>query len=120
MPFSIDEHYHAAVIAIEGRFLGSVERDAFKDAIDALKDAGKTSVIIDLSNTAFMDSTGIGLLIGALTTMRRAGGDVRLAGMNDRIENLFLMTRLLGSAFTSYDTVEAAAESFGASSAADE
>lgn len=117
MPFSINEHYHATVVAIQGKFLGSVEREAFKDAIDALKEAGKINVVIDLSATEFMDSTGIGLLIGALTTMRRAGGDVRLAGMQERIENLFLMTRLLGSAFEDYDTVDAAVASFEASPA---
>jgi anti-sigma B factor antagonist len=120
MPFSINEHYHATVISLKGRFLGSIEREAFKGAIDTLKEAGKTDVVIDLSDTTFMDSTGIGLLIGALTTMRRAGGDVRLAGMHERIKNLFLMTRLLGSAFTSYDTVEGAAESFGPSAADEE
>ena len=55
-----------------------------------------------------MDSSGIGTLIGALTTMRTAGGDLKLACMKDRIKNLFVLTRLLGPIFTDYDTVEEA------------
>ena len=117
MPFSISEQYHATVISIDGKFLGSLERDAFKEAIDGLKEAGKTRVVLDLSGTELMDSTGIGLLISALTTMRRAGGDVRLAGMHARIKNLFLMTRLLGNVFEDYDTVEEAVQSFQAAPA---
>ena len=58
-----------------------------------------------------MDSSGIGALIGALTTMKKVEGDVKLAGMKDRIKNLFLLTRLLGPVFEDYDSVEEAAAS---------
>ena len=68
--------------------------------------------MIDLSKADFMDSSGIGALIGALTTMRKAEGDVKLAGMKDRIKNLFLLTRLLGSVFDDYDSIEDAVASF--------
>ncbi|GIV61413.1 MAG: hypothetical protein KatS3mg044_0279 [Rhodothermaceae bacterium] len=112
MPFSIEEAYHAAVIHIKGKFLGALEEDAFRQAIDDLKKKGKTRLVIDLSGADLLDSTAIGLLISTLTTMRRAGGDVRLAGLQKRVRNLFLMTRLLGPVFDDYETVEAALESF--------
>ena len=112
MPFDVKEQYHATVIEIQGRFLGSLEGDAFKAKLDDLKDAGKTQIVIDLGQADFMDSSGMGLLISALTTMRKAGGDVRLANIEKRIKNLFLITRLLGPVFDDYPTVEAAAESF--------
>jgi hypothetical protein len=44
--------------------------------------------------------------------VRRADGDMRLAGMTKRIRNLFLITKLLGSVFDDYEDVKAAAESF--------
>lgn len=112
MPFTVDERYHAAVIAIEGKFLGSVEGAAFKEALADLKEAGMTNVVVDLSKTDFMDSSGVGVLIGGHTTLRRAGGEIRLAGMEKRIRNLFMMTKLLGPVFDDYDTVDEAIESF--------
>lgn len=112
MPFSSREQYQAVVIGITGKFLGSIEGPAFKDEIERLRDAGKKRIVIDLSKADFMDSSGIGALIGALTTMRKAEGDVKLAGMKDRIKNLFLLTRLLGSVFDDYDTIEDAVASF--------
>ena len=56
-----------------------------------------------------MDSSGIGTLIGAQTSMKKVDGDVKLACMKDRIKNLFLLTRLLGTVFEDYDSVEEAA-----------
>ena len=109
MPFSTKEKSQAVIIKITGKFLGSVEGPAFKDTLEELKDSGKTKVVIDLSKADFMDSSGIGALIGALTTMKKVDGDVKLAGMKERIKNLFLLTRLLGPVFEDFDTVEEAA-----------
>lgn len=108
MPFKTREEYNAVVFQITGKFLGSIEGAAFKNRLEELKAEGKTNVIVDLSKADFMDSSGIGTLIGALTTMRTAGGDLKLACMKDRIKNLFVLTRLLGPIFTDYDTVEEA------------
>lgn len=109
MPFSTSEQYQAVVFQITGKFLGSIEGPAFKERLEELKAEGKTKVVVDLSKADFMDSSGIGTLIGALTTMKKVGGDVKLACMKDRIKNLFLLTRLLGSVFEDFDSVEDAA-----------
>ena len=115
MPFTVREVYQALVVQITGKFLGSIEGQPLKAKIDELAQAGQKKFIIDLSNTEFMDSTGIGILIGSLTAVRRAGGDIKLAGMEKRIRNVFLMTRLLEGVFQDYQTVEEAAKSFAAS-----
>lgn len=112
MPFSASEQYQAVVIQISGKFLGSIEGPAFKTEVERLRDAGKKRIVIDLSKADFLDSSGIGALIGALTTMRKADGDVKLSGMKDRVKNLFLLTRLLGPVFDDYDTIEEAVASF--------
>ena len=112
MPFSVRENYNAAVIEITGKFLGSLEGAALKQTVTELKDAGKKRVVVDLSNTEMMDSSGIGTLIAALTTMRNGGGDIYLAGVEKRMRNLFLMTRLLGNVFEDYDTVDEAIAAF--------
>jgi len=109
MPFSTSEQYQTIVFKISGKFLGSIEGPAFKEKLEECKEAGTTNIVVDLSKADFMDSSGIGTLIGALTTMKQAGGDMKLAGMKDRIKNLFLLTRLLGPVFEDFDSVEEAA-----------
>lgn len=112
MSINVQQQYQATVVAIKGKFLGSVDGPEFKEKLDEQKQAGKTNIVVDLGQTDFMDSSGIGALISGLTSMRKAGGDVRLANMEKRIRNLFLITRLLGPVFDDYESVEAAAESF--------
>ncbi len=112
MPFSVSEEYQAVIFAIKGRFLGSIDGAAFKTSLASSLEGGKSQFVIDLSKADFMDSSGIGVLIGGLTSTRRAGGDMRLAGMTKRIKNLFLITKLLGSVFDDYESVAAALESY--------
>ena len=114
MPYTIDEQHQASVLTIKGRFLGSIERDALQQTFDDLTAAGRTQLVIDLTRTDFMDSTGIGLLVQGAEKLRAAGGDVCLAGMQTRVKNLFVMTRLLGRMFDDYSTVESALEHFTA------
>ena len=112
MPFTVNEEYQAVVFELKGRFLGSVDGASFKSTLSDMLESGKTTFVVDLSKTDFMDSSGIGVLIGALTSTRRKGGDMRLAGMTKRIKNLFLITKLLGSVFDDYESVEAALQSY--------
>jgi anti-sigma B factor antagonist len=52
------------------------------------------NLVIDLDNTDFIDSTGLGVLVGALRRARSAGGDVRLACTNSRILKVIDITGL--------------------------
>lgn len=117
MPYTTREHYHATVISIKGQFLGSIEQANWRQTIKTLIEEGQRQIVVDLSETDLMDSSGIGLLIGAAARIRAADGDVRLAGLDARVRNLFVMTRLLGPVFVSYDTVDEATQSFSDSDA---
>lgn len=108
MPYTVENRYHAAVLSVKGRFLGSIERAALQHTIDDLKATGRMRLVIDLAKTDFVDSTGIGVLVHGAETLRAAGGDVCLAGMQTRVKNLFVISRLLGPMFDGYPTVEAA------------
>ena len=112
MPFNVNEEYQAVIFEIKGRFLGSIDGTAFKASLADSLESGKSQFVIDLSKADFMDSSGIGVLIGGLTSTRRTGGDMRLAGMTKRIKNLFLITKLLGSVFDDYETVDDAIRSY--------
>ncbi len=112
MSINVEERYQASIVRIKGKFLGSIQGPEFKELIEDLKSEGKLQVVVDLGKTTFIDSSGVGTLIAALTTLRNAGGDLRLARTHDRVHGVFVMTRLLGSAFAHFDTVEEALNSF--------
>ena len=112
MSFKLKRIRSIPVIEIEGRFLGSLEGENFKELLDKCKTAGDIRVVVDLSKTDFVDSSGIGAIIGGLTSMRNVKGDLRLSGMQKRIKALFLMTKLLGSVFELFDNADHAVASY--------
>gem|GEM_PF-582434 len=112
MKLKTRDQYQATVLEIHGKFLGASSGANFSAATAEILSAGKKRLVIDLSEATLLDSTAIGLLIKALTGFRRENGDIRLAGMSNRLRNLFLMTRLLGPVFEAHETVDDALESY--------
>ena len=112
MPFKTTERGDVVVFEITGKFLGSIDGPSFRETLQQHKEGGTRKVVVDLSKADLMDSSGIGEMIAGLTSMRNAGGDMRLAALKKRIRNVFLMTRLLGSVFEDYETVDEAVASF--------
>ena len=112
MTLSVSEHYHAVVVTPKGEFFGSIQGVAFTDALDTLRANGKTNIVVDLGETTLMDSSGIGVLLSAADALRHEGGDLRLARLEVKMRNLFLMTRLLGEVFVLYPSVEEAVDSY--------
>ena len=96
---------------LRGDLTGGPDATDFNEKLHELIEQDRKEVIADLSNVKFMNSSGLGILIGGLTTMRNAGGDLRIAGANKRIESLLMVTKLI-TVFNSYRTVEEAVESY--------
>lgn len=111
MKYEISERYNCVVIEFKGKVMGGPDATNFNDDLHELIDDGKKEVIVDLSKVSFMNSSGLGILIGGLTTMRNAGGDLRIAGASERIESLLVVTKLI-TVFDNYRTVEEAVESY--------
>ena len=105
------EHDGAVVLKLSGKIMGGPDATLLNDKLHELIDAGKIHVVADLREVDWMNSSGLGILIGGLTTMRNSGGDLRLANITDRIQNLLMITKLL-TVFESFETVEDAVKSF--------
>lgn len=64
-------------------------------------------LVVDLSGVHFMDSSGIGVIVGALKRARERGGSLSLVGLQPRVRRIFEITGLLG-ALPFFDTVDEA------------
>jgi len=105
------EQAGVVVLMPKGKIMGGPDAGAVKERLHQLIDEGKKKVVVDLSGVSWMNSSGLGILIGGLTTMRNAGGDLKLAGTTDKVQNLLMVTKLI-TIFESYDTVEEAVTSY--------
>jgi anti-anti-sigma factor len=55
---------------------------------------GRPHIIVDLSGTEFVDSSGLGALVSSLKKARQAGGDLRIAGLAPQVRAVFELTNL--------------------------
>lgn len=81
-----------------------------RDRLQAMTTSGKSTVIVDLLGVTFLDSTALGVLVGALKRCREAGGDLPLVITEPRILKVFEITGLTG-VFPIHGSVEDAARS---------
>ena len=87
------EHEGWAVVSASGE-VDVASAPALRTRLDELLEAGATRIVIDLEDVDFIDSTGLGVLVGALRRARAADGDVRLVCTNPRILKVFEATGL--------------------------
>ncbi len=111
MKIKTSEKYGAVVIELKGNVMGGDDTKDFNELLHKLVDEGKINIVIDLSEVKFMNSSGLGMLIGGLTTMKKANGTLKLARVTEKIESLLIITKLV-TIFEFYETVEEAVNSF--------
>lgn len=111
MSFDISEHYNCVVIEFKGNVMGGPDAVSLNEKLHELIEQGKTSVVVNLGKVKFMNSSGLGMMIGGLTTMRKAGGDLRISNASDKIESLLIVTKLI-TVFKHYKSLDEAIESY--------
>lgn len=82
-----------AVIACEGR-LNMVAAPKLKACIEETIEQGSPHIVIDLSSTSFIDSSGLGALIGGLKRARQSSGDLRIAAASEQVRAVLRLTNL--------------------------
>ncbi len=111
MNFNVSERYNCVVIEFKGNVMGGPDAVSLNEKLHELIEEDKTNIVADLGKVKFMNSSGLGMLIGGLTTMRKAGGDLRIANASDKIESLLVITKLV-TVFKHFRSTEEAIESY--------
>jgi anti-sigma B factor antagonist len=111
MKLTSREENGVEILEPKGKIMGGPDATMLHDYLHELISNNKKKVVIDLSKVEWMNSTGLGILISGLTTLRNNGGELKLANVTDKIQSLLTITKLI-TVFESYDTIEDAVKSF--------
>ncbi|MDR3665890.1 MAG: STAS domain-containing protein [Ignavibacteriaceae bacterium] len=111
MKIKLTERYEAVVIELKGNVMGGDDTKDFNELLHKSIDEGKKHIIVDLTEVKFMNSSGIGMLIGGLTTMKKSEGSLKLAGVTEKIQSLLVITKLI-TIFETYNNVDEAVASY--------
>ncbi len=111
MKIKTSENYGAVVVSLKGNVMGGDDTNTFNELLHKNLDADKKNLVVNLKDVKFMNSSGLGMLIGGLTTMKKGGGNLKLACTSNKIESLLIITKLI-TIFESFKTVDEAVESY--------
>jgi len=101
------------VISLKGSFFGDKETDELQKSIMDEAASGNTRLVLDLSDCEAMNSIAIGVLMRGYTNYKGRGGEIKLCGLGKRMNQIFVMTKLI-MLFDHHDTEEQAIASFAA------
>jgi anti-sigma B factor antagonist len=100
-----------AILRLSGDLTGGTDGEHFHDTIKQVIAEGKTKVLVDMGKVYLVNSTGLGILIAALTSTKSAGGTLKLLSVTKRIESLLMVTKL-SLIFETFQDEEKAIASF--------
>jgi anti-anti-sigma factor len=96
-----------AVVTIGGRLSVGVETERLDAAVKGLLQQDQKRFVLDITTLDYVDSSGLGMLVSCLTNVKKAGGELKLAGANPRIRRIFAMTGV-DTMMPMFDTLAAA------------
>jgi anti-sigma B factor antagonist len=111
MKLSDSEKNGVAILEPKGKIMGGPDATLLHDKLHELIEKGQKKVIIDLAKVEWMNSTGLGILISSLTTLRNSQGELKLANVTQKIQSLLTITKLV-TVFEAFDSVDEAIGSF--------
>jgi len=100
------------VIAVKGNLLGEPDTTALREAVYRCTERDMKHVVLDLGGLKAINSSGLGAMVAALTSLRKGSGDLCLARLSENVNALMMITHLF-RVFKIYDTIERAVSSFG-------
>ena len=88
------EREGVTILDMKGRITVGPEATALREAVAAAVADNVRQLVLNLAQVDFIDSTGLGAVVMCSTTMRKAGGAVKLLNLNRRNIELLVMTKL--------------------------
>lgn len=99
------------VVDMSGRITLGEGSVVLRDSIRDLVAKGQKKILLNLGNVTYIDSSGIGELVSAFTTVRNQGGELKLLNLTKKVHDLLQITKLY-TVFDIKDDETAAVGSF--------
>ena len=94
LTISAREVAHVTILDIHGRIVLGDEIHDLRSAVRDLIAHDKKKIILNLANVDYLDSSGVGELVGSFTTVRNAGGELKLLNLTQKVHDVLHVTKL--------------------------
>jgi anti-sigma B factor antagonist len=98
------------IVACSGRIVFGEESSGLREGLKKLLESTKR-IVLNLSGVTYIDSGGLGTLVGVYSSARAQGADIKLTGLGQRLRDVLSITKL-ATVFEVYDTDQEAIAAF--------
>jgi anti-sigma B factor antagonist len=105
------------IVDISGRIVLGEESAALRDLVCDLLSKGHKKILFNLADVNYIDSSGLGHLVSAFTSVRKQQGELKLLNLTNKVQDVMQITRLY-TVFDIMDDEGVAVKSFDQSAAA--
>lgn len=82
-----------SIVEVVGK-LTSIESGALRNSISRLLQEGRTQIVLNLRGLEYLDSSGIGDLVQAYLSVIKRGGEMKVVGLSEKIDEILKITKL--------------------------
>jgi anti-sigma B factor antagonist len=82
------------IVDISGRIELGEESAALRDMVCDLLSKGQKQILLNLGDVHYIDSSGLGTLVSAFTSVRKQGGELKLVNLTNKVSDLMQITKL--------------------------
>ena len=93
MSFEVRKQNEVTIIDVEGQLIVGNRQELKQKVLEELEN-GSRKFLIDFTNTGYIDSSGLGVLVSLSKKIREQGGELRLANLNEDLRTLFELSTL--------------------------
>ena len=108
---------NVAVVDLNGKITLGENTGILRDELRSLLAQGNKHIVLNMADVSYVDSAGLGELVGAYTTATNQGGSVKLLNLQGKMRDLMQITKL-HTIFPTFDNEQAAVSSFSAGATA--
>ncbi|MBZ5682249.1 MAG: STAS domain-containing protein [Acidobacteriia bacterium] len=94
MKISTREVDHVTIVDLGGRITLGDETGQLRDTVCDLISRKKTKIILNLAEVDYIDSSGVGELVGSFITVRKNGGELKLLNLSQKVHDILQVTKL--------------------------
>ena len=110
LKITVKDEQGVAVVYCNGRIVFGDEANDLREQVKNLL-ANQKRIVLNLGGVSYIDSGGLGTMVGLYTSARGQNGDIKLANLTQRVRDQLQITKLV-TVFESFDSVDAAVQSY--------
>ena len=117
LTINVRETGNVVILDLNGRITLGESAASLRDTIRELLDGGQKNILLNLAEVGYIDSSGLGQLVGSFATVTSHGGQLKLLNLQKKLHELMQVTKLI-TVFDTYNTETAALRSFATATSA--